>query len=94
MGCSGAPPFEATRAYLPSCSTRISGFLRSLPLFAPTEVHHDHGDAAHRRALLPPEDSIFSTWSRTHFSGLGSYSPFSVMPPSPELSEPQSVLTE
>ncbi len=34
----GAPPSEATIAYWPSCSTRISGVLRSLPVFAPTVV--------------------------------------------------------
>ena len=37
-GFSGCPPFEATTAYRPSCSTRISAVLRSLPLVAPTEV--------------------------------------------------------
>jgi hypothetical protein len=32
------PPLEATSAYSPSCSIRITGFLRSAPLRAPTDV--------------------------------------------------------
>ena len=36
--CFGAPPKEATIAYCPLCSTRISGVLRSLPVSAPTVV--------------------------------------------------------
>jgi hypothetical protein len=38
LGSSGAPPFDATTAYRPSCSTRISAVLRRAPLFAPTVV--------------------------------------------------------
>ena len=41
LGCSGAPPFEATSAYEPSCSTRISAILRTLP---------DSRDASPRRS--------------------------------------------
>ena len=37
-GASGAPPIEATSAYSPSCSTRMSGVLRSLPLLLPRVV--------------------------------------------------------
>ena len=37
-GWVGMPAFEAIRAYSPSCSTRISGTLRMLPLLWPTIV--------------------------------------------------------
>ena len=34
----GAPPFEANSAYSPSCSIRISGTFRTLPVCRPTVV--------------------------------------------------------
>jgi hypothetical protein len=34
----GAPPSDATSAYSPSCSTRMSGVLRSFPLLLPRVV--------------------------------------------------------
>src|SRR5581483_12167466 len=37
-GCFGAPPIDATSAYSPSCSTRISGVLRSFPDLFPRVV--------------------------------------------------------
>src|SRR4051795_4268821 len=75
VGWLGAPPFEATSAYLPSCSTRITGFLRILPDLAPTDVTTTTGTPRRVVPSVPPDDSYASTWSRTHCSGLGSYSP-------------------
>ena len=75
------PPTEATAAYLPSCSTRMSGFLRSLPDFAPRLVTMMTARpvSANVPASAPPERSYASTWSRTQSQLLGSYSPFSGM---------------
>ncbi len=76
-GCSGKPPFEATAAYRPSCSTRITGILRILPLFAPRIVTMTTGRPVSQSVVpsVPPELSYSSTWSRIHCAGLGSYSP-------------------
>src|ERR1700743_692945 len=78
-GCSGAPPLEATAAYLPSCSTRITGFLRSLPDAEPIEVMTITGTPRSTVPLVPPELSISSTCLRTHSAELGAYSPSSGM---------------
>src|SRR3954454_1754325 len=77
-GCFGAPPIDATSAYSPSCSTRISAVLRSLPLLLPRVVTMITGMPVSRSVLasLPPEASYASTWLRTHADGLGSYSPW------------------
>ena len=53
-GMLGAPPSEPMTAYSPSCSTRISGVLRSLPLLAPTEVSTTTGRPRMSPALAPP----------------------------------------
>src|SRR5262245_25951626 len=68
---------EATARYLPSRSTRISGFLRRAPDFRPTEVMTTIGSGPPRRVLAraPPDASYSSTWSRTHCRVLGMYSP-------------------
>ena len=50
-GCSGAPPFEATRAYFPSCSTFISAILRSLPDVRPRVVKMTTGRPVSRSVL-------------------------------------------
>ena len=58
VGCVGAPPCEATAAYTPSFSTRMTGFLRSLPLFAPTDVITTIGHSEWPRrvfASVPPD---------------------------------------
>ena len=81
-GFSGAPPFDATSAYSPPCSTRMTGFLRTLPLLAPRVRHHDDRHPRVHAACwpaAPPEASYSATWSRTHSHGLGSYSPCSVV---------------
>ena len=60
----------------------MTGFLRSLPDLAPTEVMTTIGHSGIPRSVLasrPLEASYFSTWSRTHWAGLGSYSPESAM---------------
>src|SRR5215467_2786908 len=64
-------------AYRPSCSTRITGVLRTLPLFAPRLVTITTGRPVSRSVVpwVPPELSYNSTWSRTHAARLGSYSP-------------------
>lgn len=74
-GFFGAPPWEATTAYAPSCSTRIRGVLRSLPLLAPRVVSRITGMSRIVIPSLPPDFSMRSTCSRTHWVGLGSYSP-------------------
>src|SRR5665647_3103008 len=66
---------EATTAYSPSCSTRISGVLRSLPVLAPIEVSTMIGTPSSVLASVPPEASNRSTWSRERSDGLGAYSP-------------------
>src|SRR6478735_1018909 len=60
----------------------MTGFLRSLPDLAPFDVITTIGHSGLPRrmfAFWPFEDSNSSTWSRTHCSGLGSYSPSSAM---------------
>src|SRR5690606_20851262 len=74
-GCCGAPPFDATTAYTPSCSTRMSAFLRSLPLRAPTEVSTMMGLPRNSFASAPPEASKVSACVRAHSEVLGAYSP-------------------
>src|SRR5215210_1029093 len=68
---------EATARYWPCRSTRMSGFLRSAPDLRPTEVITTIGSWPPRRVLAraPPEASYSATWSRTHCSVLGTYSP-------------------
>ena len=80
-GVLGRPPLEATRAYSPSCSTRISGCLRTLPLLGPPRRHHDDGHprVEQRVGPLPPEASYSATWSGPIRTGSGSYSPSSVV---------------
>ena len=58
-GCFGAPPTEATSAYSPSCSTRISGDLRILPDLLPRVVRMMIGRPVSRSvvASVPPERS-------------------------------------
>ena len=68
-GCLGAPPREATIAYSPSCSTRISGVLRSLPVLAPTVVSTMMGFPFMSVASVPPDCSYFSACSRAQFHG-------------------------
>ena len=84
-GARGAPPLDAIATYTPSRSTRITGFLRSLPDFAPTRGdHHDRVTpcAAQGVGLAAPSVASYSsTWSRTHCAGLGSYSPSVSCPP-------------
>src|SRR5205085_1115439 len=75
--CCGAPPLEATAAYTPPCSTRITGFLRSLPELAPSDVITTTGTPRNVAPLVPPDVSYSWTCSRTHFAWLGSYSPCS-----------------
>ena len=53
-GSRGAPPFDATAAYLPSFSTRMTGFLRSLPDFAPRDVITTIGHSGLPWRMLPP----------------------------------------
>ena len=62
---------------MPSRSTRITGFLRRFPDFAPTLVITTIGSVPPRRVLAsaPSVASNFSTWSRTHCALLGTYSP-------------------
>jgi hypothetical protein len=68
---SSAPPFEAIATYVPSRSTRITGFLRRLPDFAPTEVITTTGNPFSSVPRVPPDDSYSSTFSRTHWVLLG-----------------------
>ena len=70
----GAPPLEATRAYSPPCSTRISGVFLILPLLLPRVVTITTGIPVSSRvlALLPPELSYSATWFLTHSEELGS----------------------
>src|ERR1700678_241891 len=64
-------------AYRPSCSTRITGVLRTLPLLAPRLVTITTGSPVSRSVVprAPSEFSYSSTWSRTQAAGLGSYCP-------------------
>ncbi|CKV43089.1 Uncharacterised protein [Mycobacterium tuberculosis] len=80
-GFFGAPPSEATIAYWPSCSTRISGVLRSLPVFAPTVVSRMTGFPCSCVPSVPPDFIYVSACSRDQSSGLGAYSPESGIPP-------------
>src|SRR5680860_835166 len=64
---------------MPSCSTRISGILRTLPVLAPTLVRMTTGRPRIVVPSVPPERSYFSTWLRTYSFGLGSYTPDSAM---------------
>src|SRR5690606_32019287 len=76
-GWVGAPPRDATSAYLPSCSTRISAILRTFPDDAPRMVTTMTGIPVSRSvvARVPPDASYSATCSRTQSSALGSYSP-------------------
>src|SRR3954454_7086589 len=76
-GCFGAPPIDATSAYSPSCSTRMSGVLRSAPLLLPRVVRMMIGNPVSSSvfASRPPVRSYVSTWVLTHSQGLGAYSP-------------------
>src|SRR6201992_500791 len=78
-GCFGAPPGEATTAYSPSCSTRISGVLRSLPVLAPTVISRMMGLPFMSAASAPPDSAYLSACSRDQSQGDGSYSPGSGM---------------
>src|SRR5262249_4881883 len=71
-------------AYRPSCSTRITGVLRILPLLTPRLVTITTGRPVSRSVVprVPPEPSYSSTWSRTHAAVLGSYSPSTGIPDS------------
>src|SRR5690349_3386443 len=77
VGFSGFRPFEATNAYLPSCSTPINGVLRSLPDFAPTVARMMIGRpvGCWTFTSLPPVRSYSATWLATYSFELGSYSP-------------------
>src|SRR5580698_3658968 len=72
---------DATSRYSPSCSTRISGVLRSFPLLLPRLVTMITGRPVSRSVLArwPPDASYSATWSRTHRAVLGSYSPSRLM---------------
>ena len=61
----GAALGRETAAYTPSCSTRMTGFLRRLPLFAPREVITTMGRPMISLPSAPAEASYFSTCSRT-----------------------------
>jgi hypothetical protein len=76
-GCFGAPPSEATTAYSPLCSTRISGVLRSLPVSAPTLVSRMIGLPFMSAASAPPDSACLSACSRDQSLGLGADSPVS-----------------
>src|ERR1700733_15339626 len=78
-GFFGAPPSDATTAYSPSCSTRMSGVLRSLPLLAPTVVSRMMGLPFISAASAPPDSAYLSACSRDQSQGDGSYSPVSGM---------------
>ncbi len=58
-GLVGAPPCEATSAYSPSCSTRMSGVLRILPLLLPRVVTMMIGMPVSKSVLpsAPPDPS-------------------------------------
>jgi len=76
--------FASALAHRRHCaaSTHTARVLRTLPHRAPTDVTITTGLPVSRSVLprAPPEDSWASTWSRTHFSGLGSYPPVSGIP--------------
>src|SRR5690606_5521649 len=72
-GCFGPPPTEATAAYTPSCSTRMSGTLRTAPDFAPRMVSRTTGRFWMWTDRVSPVSSIRSTCRRTHPVGLGRY---------------------
>src|SRR5271168_5543511 len=79
-GFFGAPPSEATTAYSPLCSTRISGVLRSLLVLAPTVVSRMMGLPFISAASDPPDSAYLSACSRDQSQGLGAYSPVSGIP--------------
>src|SRR5277367_4043806 len=78
-GFFGAPPNDATQAYSPLCSTRISGVLRRLPVLAPTVVSRMMGMPFISAASAPPDSAYLSACSRDQSHGLGAYSPSSGM---------------
>src|ERR1700712_2843866 len=78
-GCFGAPPSEATTAYSPSCSTRISGVLRTFPDFAPMVVSRITGRPLSSMPSVPPEVMNVSAFSLAQSDVLGSYSPINGM---------------
>src|SRR6185437_6138876 len=80
-GFFGAPPSDATTAYSPLCSTRISGVLRSLPVLAPTVVSRIIGLPFMSAASDPPDSAYLSACSRDQSHGDGAYSPSSGMSP-------------
>jgi hypothetical protein len=53
----GDPPFEATRAYSPSCSSRMRAISRSVPLLFPRMVTTSPGPSHKVSACWPPERS-------------------------------------
>jgi hypothetical protein len=53
----GARHDDATAAYVPSCSTRMTGTLRSMPDFAPRVVMTIIGRPRSRVPSVPPEAS-------------------------------------
>ena len=65
-----------------SRSTRMSGDFRILPVLDPRVVKTMTGSPRRVVPSVPPDDSIRSTWSRTHCCVLGSYSPSRGMGPS------------
>ena len=78
-GCLGAPPIDATSAYSPSCSTRISGTYQSLPDLAPRMVTRTTSRSWILAASVVPASRIFSVCLRTQSTGLISYVPSSGM---------------
>src|SRR5699024_3678425 len=52
----------------------MTGVLRSLPELAPMLSTMITGMPFISVPSVPPDDSYSSTWSRTHFAGLGAYS--------------------
>src|ERR1700712_4549588 len=86
-GCLGAPPSDATTAYSPSCSTRMSGVLRTLPVLAPMVVRRMTGRPLSSVPSDPPDAMYVSAFSRAQSDVLGSYSPVSGIRPVYDVAE-------
>src|ERR1700687_155209 len=73
-GVPGDPPADPTATYRSPSTIRITGFLRTLPDFAPTDVRITTGRPSSVPPSIPPLASYSVTCVRRLSVGLGAYS--------------------